>query len=74
MGEKDKSSVEKSCSLMWLRNSSRKNNPPITRITFDRLLATGNTAAMAKEKLRLLWSGRHMTQCVSKRQNSPPVL
>ena len=33
-------------------------NPPITRITFDRLLATGNTAAMAKEKIAVAVVGQ----------------
>lgn len=36
----------------------RENNPPITRITFDRLLATGNTAAMAKEKIAVAVVGQ----------------
>lgn len=70
MGEKTNPRLKKLL-IDVVEKQLRENNPPITRITFDRLLATGNTAAMAKEKLRLLWSGRHMTQCVSKRQNSP---
>ena len=50
MGEKTNPRLKKLL-IDVVEKQLRENNPPITRITFDRLLATGNTAAMAKEKI-----------------------
>lgn len=57
MGEKTNPRLKKLL-IDVVEKQLRENNPPITRITFDRLLATGNTAAMAKEKIAVAVVGQ----------------
>lgn len=70
MGEKTNPRLKKLL-IDVVEKQLRENNPPITRITFVGFWPLATLRLWQRKKLRLLWSGRHMTQCVSKRQNSP---
>ena len=63
MGEKTNPRLKKLL-IDVVEKQLRENNPPITRITFDRLWPLATLRLWQRKKLRLLWSGRYMTQCV----------
>ena len=43
--------------LQVLENQLKENNPPITKITYERLLSAGNSEKQAKEKIAAVLLG-----------------